>query len=84
MGALLEPGIDAAFLDYAVTNTTFDELFGARPTSTVYVSLVDRSDTKVKDQLDDLVADYSTITVIEGNYVGQLVGARCSTCSSRA
>ncbi len=73
VGALIEIGIDSALLDYVVTDTTFDSLFGPHPANTVYVSLEDRSNTTVKDELEALVADYSTITVIEGNFISQLV-----------
>ena len=75
VAAVLELQLDTLFLGTLVSNDLFTEIAGDQPFSQVYVRAEpDRVDALGTD-LDNLLADYTGIEALPGNFIGQLIGS---------
>lgn len=73
--AVLEIRIDTLALQNLVAPATFAELFGQVPPQDAYVKVSSGEVSQVRDTLDDLLAPFANLTVVEGNFIGQLIGS---------
>ena len=73
IGATLEAELDSLILGYLVGERTFSEMVGEQPVSVVFVRVESGQAEQVGQRLERLLADYTSIEVAPGNFLGQAV-----------
>ncbi len=74
VAATLRARIDSLSLGVLVSEEAFLELAGEQPVNLVYVRTDPGAAEQVGLALDELLADYTGVQVVPGNFLGQIVG----------
>ncbi|MCZ7631567.1 MAG: ABC transporter permease [Microthrixaceae bacterium] len=74
VAAVLELQLDTLFLGTLVNEELFAEIAGEQPVSQIYVRADQDRIDQLGSDLDNLLADYTGIEAVPGNFIGQILG----------
>lgn len=75
VAAVLELQLDTIFLGTLVNQDLFTEIAGTQPVGQIYIRADQDRIDQVGTDLDNIVADYTGIEVVPGNFIGQILGS---------